>query len=136
MRTPKEVLQIWVNALNAHDDREAAALYHDDATNIQVAADAPLHGKQAIFENFVEFFHAFPDSYTHIENLFEDGEWAILEWTGGGTFLVGFAGMPPSGKTFTTCGCGFFQIADGKICFQRGYWDKASWFGQIGIPVN
>jgi steroid delta-isomerase-like uncharacterized protein len=136
MKTPKEVLQSWVNALNARDAHAAAALYHDDAINIQVAADSPVQGRQAIFEDFTKFFHAFADNYTHIENLFEDGEWAIIEWSGGGTFLGEFAGMAPSGKKFTLRGCGFFHITEGKIRFQRGYWDKATWFGQIGIPLT
>ena len=43
-----------------------------------------------------------------IENLFEDGELAILEW------------RDPSGLR----GCGFFHIQNSKITFQRGYWDK------------
>lgn len=136
MRTPKEVLTIWVDALNARNADEAAALYHDDAINIQVAADAPLHGKQAILENFIEFFQAFPDNYTYVENLFADGEWAIIEWRGGGTFLGEFAGIPPTGKKYTLRGCGFFHITNGKIRFQRGYWDKLTWFEQIGIAVN
>jgi limonene-1,2-epoxide hydrolase len=33
-------------------------------------------------------------------------------------------------------GCGFFQIENGKIIFQRGYWDKATWFGQVGLPIE
>jgi steroid delta-isomerase-like uncharacterized protein len=136
MQTPKEVLQAWVDALNARDAHQAAALYHEDATNIQVASDVPIYGIQAILEDFVAFFRAFPDSYTHVENLFEDGEWAIIEWIGGGTFQGEFAGIAPSGKTFTLRGCGFFQVKDGKIQFQRGYWDKASWFKQVGIPMD
>jgi hypothetical protein len=43
-------------------------------------------------------------------NLFEDGEWAILEW------------KDPHGLR----GCGFFKIQNGLIEFQRGYWDKLS----------
>ncbi|HEY9832917.1 MAG TPA: ester cyclase [Stenomitos sp.] len=136
MKTPKEVLQLWVDALNTRDANAAAALYHEDATNIQVAADSPVYGRVAIFEDFVKFFQAFPDNYTHIENLFEDGEWAIIEWSGGGTFLGEFAGIPPSGKSFTLRGCGFFQITEEKIRFQRGYWDKATWFEQLGIPLK
>lgn len=27
------------------------------------------------------------------------------------------------------------QIADGKIKFQRGYFDKHAWFSRIGLPV-
>ena len=45
-----------------------------------------------------------------IENLFQDGDWAILEW------------QDPLGLR----GCGFFRIEGTKIAFQRGYWDKLS----------
>ena len=136
MKTPKEVLQVWIEALNERDAQKAAALYHEDAINIQVAADSPIYGREAIFQDFVNFFSAFPDNYTHVENLFEDGEWAIIEWSGGGTFLGEFAGIMPSGKKFALRGCGFFQVKDGKINFQRGYWDKATMFNQIGIPMD
>ena len=39
-----------------------------------------------------------------IENLFEDGEWAILEW------------RDPKGLR----GCGFFYVVNRKIVGQRG----------------
>ena len=51
------------------------------------------------------------------ENLFEDGDWAILEW------------RDPQGLR----GCGFFQVQDGKIKFQRGYWDKLSFLKLHGL---
>ncbi|UBF26488.1 ester cyclase [Kovacikia minuta CCNUW1] len=136
MKTPREVIQIWVDAHNARDAHSAADLYHEDATNIQVAVGIPVQGKQAILEGLIQFFQAFPDNYTRIENLFEDGEWAIVEWSGGGTFLGEFAGVAPTGKKFTLQGCGFFHITKGKIRFQRGYWDKMSWFSQIEIPLS
>ncbi|MBX9768721.1 MAG: ester cyclase [Bdellovibrionales bacterium] len=62
-------------------------------------------------------------------NLFEDGDWSILEWSGGGNFK-------PTGKKFALRGCGFFQVIDGKIKFQRGYWDKHTWFSQVGLPIE
>ncbi|MUG96155.1 hypothetical protein F7734_28965 [Scytonema sp. UIC 10036] len=64
-------------------------------------------------------FHAFPDHYTQVENLFEDGEWAILEWKGSGTWQGEFAGMPPNGKSYKLQGFAFFHVTNGKICFQR-----------------
>jgi hypothetical protein len=54
-----------------------------------------------------------------IENIFEDGEWAILEW------------RDPNGLR----GCGFFHVIDGKIAFQRGYWDKLSFLRLHGLPI-
>ena len=69
-------------------------------------------------------------------SLFEDGEWAVLEWTGAGTWTGEFAGLPANGRSFTLQGCGFFQVIGGKIKFQRGYWDKVTWFAQLGIPLQ
>ena len=135
MRTPKQVVAEWAAAFDRRDAAAAAALYHDDATNIQVALGQPLQGRQVILESFDAFFQAFPDSYTHVENLFEDGEWAILEWNGGGTMRGEFAGHAPTGRSFTLRGCGFFHLKEGKIHFQRGYWDKVTWFQQIGLPT-
>jgi hypothetical protein len=47
-----------------------------------------------------------------------------------------FAGRPPNGKTFARRGCGFFRVVGVLIVFQRGYWDRAGWFLQLGIPVE
>lgn len=54
-----------------------------------------------------------------IENIFEDGDWAILEW------------RDPKGLR----GCGFFHIIDGKIAFQRGYWDRLSFLRLNNLPL-
>jgi steroid delta-isomerase-like uncharacterized protein len=133
MRSPREVLTQWVAAFNARDAEAAAALYHEDAVNLQVAVGVPVVGRDAIRADFAAFFRAFPDTYTRPVNLFEDGDWAIVEWEGGATWRAEFAGKPPNGRTFTLRGCGFFRIVDGRIKFQRGYWDKATWFGQLGM---
>ena len=84
----------------------------------------PTIGRQAILYDLLCFFHAFPDNFTHVENLFEDGEWAMLEWFGGGTWRGEFGGMAPNGRSYTLRGCGFFHVPDGRIRFQRGYFDK------------
>ncbi|MOA62689.1 hypothetical protein D3C78_1881860 [compost metagenome] len=56
----------------------------------------------------------------NVENIFEDGEWAILEWK----------------DTLGLRGCGFFFIVDDKIRFQRGYWDKLSFLKLHGLDTN
>lgn len=33
-------------------------------------------------------------------------------------------------------GCGFFQVVNGKILFQRGYWDKLSFLKQHNLPIE
>ena len=136
MKAPREVVQDWAAAYNRRDAYAAADLYHEDATNFQVALGGPTVGRQAMLDDLLSFFHAFPDNFTHVENLFEDGEWAMLEWFGGGTWLGEFGGMAPNGRSFTLRGCGFFHVPDGRIRFQRGYFDKVTWFGQLRIPLT
>ena len=54
-----------------------AELYADDATNHQVVRD-PVIGRDAIREMFAEEF-AQATMVCQIENIFQDGDWAILE---------------------------------------------------------
>ena len=135
MKTPREVVRDWGAEYNRRD-AYAAELYHEDATNLQVALGNPTVGRQAMLADLLSFCHAFPDKFTHVENLFEDGEWAMLEWFGGGTWRGEFGGMAPNGAPYTLRGCGFFHILDGRIRFQRGYFDKATWFDQLGVPLD
>lgn len=105
---PSQVVRKWVEAFNRADVEALANLYHEDATNHQVALQ-PVVGQAAIRAMFVREFAA-AEMVCLVENLFEDGEWAILEW------------RDPLGLR----GCGFFQCRDGRIVFQRGYWDRLS----------
>ena len=112
MLRPKEVVCKWVDAFNNHDVEAIVSLYHDNATNHQVTND-PVIGIDAIREMFTTEF-ATADMTAIVENIFEDGQWAILEW------------KDPLGLR----GCGFFHVVNGKILFQRGYWDKLSFLKQ------
>lgn len=79
----------------------------------------PLIGKHAIKKMFKDEF-AKAEMVCIPENIFQDGEWAILEW------------KDPLGIR----GCGFFHIVDGKIIFQRGYWDKLSFLQIHNLPLH
>jgi limonene-1,2-epoxide hydrolase len=118
MSGPKDVVQAWVAAFNAADSDALAALYSDDAVNHQVVR-APIRGRAAIREQFESEFAA-ADMTCIVENLFEDGDWAILEW------------RDPQGLR----GCGFFEVVDGRIRFQRGYWDQMTFDRQQGLPFS
>ena len=114
---PKELIQKWVEVFNTGNVEKIAQFYHKDAVNHQVANEL-VEGKNAIKQMFADEFAA-ADMMCIIENIFEDGEWAILEWKG------------PSGLR----GCGFFHIIDDKIKFQRGYWDKLSFLRLHNLPL-
>ena len=118
MKTPKDLILKWVEIFNRGDATEIAQLYHEDAINHQVANE-PVVGRDSIEQMFKEEF-AQAEMTCIVENLFEDGDWVILEW------------KDPLGLR----GCGFFQIGEGKIKFQRGYWDKLSFLRMHGLHVE
>lgn len=115
---PKDLIKEWVKRFNEADAHGIAELYHEDAINHQVANEA-VSGKLAILEMFTNEFAA-AEMTCIIENVFQDGEWVILEW------------KDPLGLR----GCGFFHVVDGKIKFQRGYWDKLSFLKMHGLPIT
>ena len=115
--SPRSVVTTWVETFNRGDADGLAALYAEEAVNHQVAND-PVVGRAAIREMFRREFAA-ADMTCLVENLFEDGEWAILEW------------KDPHGLR----GCGFFHVVDGAIAFQRGYWDKLTMLRAFGLPL-
>jgi len=114
---PKELIEEWVKAFNEADVENISDLYHFDAINHQVANE-PIVGKVAIKEMFENEFNQAKMTCI-VENIFEDNDWGILEW------------KDPLGLR----GCGFFQVIDGKIKFQRGYWDKLSFLRQHNLPI-
>lgn len=116
--TPRQILGEWIAAFNKADVETISNLYADNAVNHQVANE-PVIGKTAIRQMFAADF-AKAEMVCIPENIFEDGDWAILEW------------KDPEGLR----GCGFFNIVDNKIIFQRGYWDKLSFHRLHNIPMS
>lgn len=114
---PRELVQAWVEAFNRRDSDALAAFYREDAVNHQVA-EQPVVGREAIQRMFADGF-ANAEMVCLVENIFQDGEWAILEW------------RDPLGLR----GCGFFHVVEGQIVFQRGYWDKLSFLRMHGMPL-
>ena len=116
--SPRDVVEEWVRRFNAADCAGLAELYHEDAVNHQVALE-PIEGRAAIQEMFeLEFSNA--DMTCIPEIIHEAGDVAILEW------------RDPLGLR----GCGFFTVRDGRIAFQRGYWDKLSFLKLHGLPIQ
>jgi limonene-1,2-epoxide hydrolase len=114
---PRQLVQAWVETFNRADADALACFYTEDAINHQVA-ESPVQGREAIRQMFVAGF-ASAKMVCIVENIFEDGEWAILEW------------QDPLGLR----GCGFFHVVKGKIAFQRGYWDRISFLRAQGLPL-
>ncbi len=113
--TTGNVVRAWVAAFNAGDIDRLTGLYAEEAVNHQVVY-APLAGRAAIRAMFeMEFARA--TMLCIVEALHEAGDWAILEWS------------DPLGVR----GCGCFEVRDGLIVRQRGYFDRMAFYAAQGI---
>ena len=102
---PKEVLEKWIDCFNKADAYHIAELYATNAVNHQVANE-PIIGKESIYKMFVNEF-ATAKMVCMVENIFEDGEWAIMEW----------------------------KDSLGRSS-DLGYWDKLSFLKQHNLPIE
>lgn len=114
---PRELVEEWIRLFNQGSAHALSELYHKNAINHQVANE-PVEGRAAIREMFEQEFEQ-AEMTCIPEHIFEDGEWVILEW------------KDPLGLR----GCGFFHVEDGRITFQRGYWDKLSFLRIHNLPI-
>ena len=114
---PRAVVQAWVEAFNRRDLDALCSLYHEQAVNHQVVRE-PVIGRAAIRSMLAREFAAAAEMTCLPERIFEDGDWAFVEW------------RDPKRLR----GCGFFQTKAGQIVFQRGYWDQSSFQQLHNVP--
>jgi|WetSurMetagenome_2_1015567.scaffolds.fasta_scaffold508297_1 steroid delta-isomerase-like uncharacterized protein len=135
MNTPQSVVEAWAAAYNVRNAVAQGNLYAEDATNFQRALGQKVVGRGDIQDGLAKFYVAFPDSCIQTETLLEVGTQVAWFWVARGTWTGTFAGLQPTGKPYTLSGSTLFMVRDGKIAQQDAYWDRATWFTQLGIPL-
>jgi steroid delta-isomerase-like uncharacterized protein len=130
-----QVLKRETEAWNAHDADGVAAGYAEDAVLYDVALPEPLRGRAAIRDSVAGYLAAFPDF--HVEDLGDpivSGNRAAQEWKVTGTNDGELMGMPPTGKSATTYGCGTVEFGDDGLIHRAGnYWNAAALMAQLGV---
>lgn len=134
--TPKQTALKWIDAYNSHNADTAASLYDEKVTNTQFPYAKAAQGREAMRKTYENIFRAFPDIHIEAINIVEQGTWVVVEWTFSGTMQGEFAGHSPNGNKFNMSGCEIFQIVNGRILTQHGYWDKNTMFGQLKLNSN
>lgn len=132
-KSPKQIAMEWMEAYNGHNPEIAASLYDENAINFQCPWNKSVSGREAIRNTYMNVFKAFPDIHLKVENIVIQVPLVVVEWRFSGTMKGEFSGQAPSSNSFSMQGCEIFQISNGKILIQRGYWDKATMFSQLKI---
>lgn len=113
--------QSWSVGSGACAD-DVAALYHEDAEYWAVPLGARTAGRD-MKAYAAAFFAAAPDAICEVRGRVDAGSRTVLEWTWSGTWTGDLAGRTATGRPFISHGCSVFDVEDGRIRAERGYWD-------------
>ena len=89
-------------------------------------------GREGALNRFSMITGALAPHFT-VEDVVAEGDRVVVRWTQAGTHVGEFAGIPPTGKTFTVSGIDIYRAEDGVL---REHWhvvDQLSMLGQLGV---
>lgn len=81
-----------------------------------------LHGPEGFKELVTMYRSACPDVHLDIDEQLADGDSVVTRWTGRGTQLGDFMGIPPTGKHVTVTGIIITHFKDGKARTSGRLW--------------
>ncbi|MBO3277739.1 ester cyclase [Pseudomonas schmalbachii] len=133
--SPKQIVDDYMAAWNAHDADKAAGYLADDAEYFDVTVGTPQKGREAARDNVIKVFvGAVPDlkwKMTGEPIVGEDG--ISFQWNFSGTNTGDWdPKTPATNKPLSFDGVSFIKIKDGKIVYQGDYYDALGLHKQLG----
>lgn len=131
-----QLVRSEIDDLSRGDLEAVLGYYTDDVLFHDVSAD-PCHGKQEMRDFMAIFYRGFPDLRIEIRNMIAQGSLVAAEYDLLGTHTGVFLEYEPTGKTFRVPALSVYEQEPGGPLFTREtvYYDSASLFRQLGLPV-
>jgi steroid delta-isomerase-like uncharacterized protein len=89
-------------------------------------------GRQGFKDRVTMIVTAFGQKFT-IEDVIAEGDRVVVRWTGSGTHVGDFMGIPPTGRSFTIAGIDIHRIENGRMAEHWHVVDQLSLMGQLGL---
>jgi predicted ester cyclase len=107
-----------------------------DLVSLDYREHDPLRGQGSGREGAVDRFSmittALAPHFT-IEDLIAEDDLVVVRWTNAGTHVGAFAGIPPTGRTFTIAGIDIYRVADEQLCEHWHVIDQLGMLAQLGL---
>lgn len=133
----ERVLDDWAIAWSSgesNDPERVLALFADDCVFEDVTFGVVARGKEELRSFVKGAFAAVPDFKYGVTRRFATSQWAAVEWVMSGTHEGDFAGIPATGKRFSSVrGSSILELEAGKIRRESDYWDAATFMKQVGV---
>jgi steroid delta-isomerase-like uncharacterized protein len=116
-------------------DRDAAALADGHAADGTIISPIfrTVTGRDEIVASYRSVFEIFPDWDYRAEHLLVDGSRVAESFTVSATHRGEFMGIPGTGRRFTIDGVRLFTMRDGRIGYERRYYDFTGMLIQLGV---
>jgi steroid delta-isomerase-like uncharacterized protein len=125
------VARFYETALNAGD-----VTVLDELATPDYEEHDPLPGQGTGLEGLRDrvrtIVEAFGQHFT-VEDMIAEGDRVVARWTGSGTHVGEFMGIPPTGKSFTISGIDIYRMAEGKMAEHWHVVDQLALLGQLGL---
>jgi steroid delta-isomerase-like uncharacterized protein len=123
----------YYEAIAARDLEAIGEHWREDGVD-DVVPLGVKRGRGEIQQMFREIFAASSDLETTVSRVVAGEKLAAAEWRMRGTFDgAPFQGIEPTGRPFDMRGLDLFEVEDGQIVSNTGYYDGAEYARQIGM---
>jgi steroid delta-isomerase-like uncharacterized protein len=130
----ERIAQRYLDAWNTHRAEEVGRFVTDDVDFEEVTLGEHLSGRKDV-EAFVDrFTTTFSSNYRFelVTELSTDATMAA-EWVVSGDHDRDSPLLPATDRPFTIRGATIARLTDGKISYNRDYWDMAGFLRQVGV---
>lgn len=132
---PKQIVDAYMAAWNAHDAEKAAGYLAKDAEYFDVTVGTPQKGRDAARDNVIKVFvGAVPDLTWKMNGKpIVDKDGIAFQWTFSGTNTGAWdAQTPATNKPLSFDGVSYVKVKGGKIVYQGDYYDALGLHKQLG----
>jgi steroid delta-isomerase-like uncharacterized protein len=95
-----------------------------------------VRGPEGLKKLAAEFFSAFPDHHTAIDDIIAEGDKVVTRWTTRGTHQGYIFGIAPTSRRIVISGITIDRIVDDKIVETWTQWDLMGLFQQLGADCE
>src|SRR5215210_8070824 len=129
----EEHVRGYFDAMSRRDVEGMVSHWREDGVD-DIVPVGLLRGRDEMRAYFKSLFAATPDASTTVTRLVAGEQSCAVEWRIEGTFDgAPYKGIEPTGKHVEVRGLDLFELEDGEIVSNTGYFDGASFARQIGM---
>lgn len=129
------IAEAFIDAFNAHDADMLNSLFADDFVYTEVTSGRTFTNKVDLAMYINLTVSGVPDTQFEIVSVVANEQYAAVVWIWKATNTVGwpYMGIPPTNKYFEMLGASVMEIENGKIIWNKDYWDWNTFIQLIGV---